>query len=140
MLPGGLAASPVGRDAVDVHGMFVNSLIPSSAVKAVQPSVRADPWPLPIFNNTVFQSKVDSSVEQLRSVNDANIHAFVHLGEKITRDAKQKSTRLHLTSYSYIHLYALYLEGEDLKCSFGFHLHTPTTLANASEERNTTKY
>lgn len=32
-----------GGFAVDVHGMFVNSLIPSSGVKAAQPSVRADP-------------------------------------------------------------------------------------------------
>lgn len=120
--------------------MFVNSLIPSSGVKAEQPSVRADPWPLPIFNNTTLQSKVDSSAEHLWSVNDANIHAAVHLGEKITRRAKQKSTRLHLTSYRYFHLYALYLEGEDLKCSFSFHLHTPTTLVNESEEQNTTKY
>lgn len=72
----------MGRSAVDVHGMFANSLIPSSGVKAKQPSVRADPWPLPIFNNTVFQSKVDSSVKHLWSVNDANIHAVVHLGEK----------------------------------------------------------
>lgn len=38
--------------------------------------------------------------------------------KKITRDAKQKSTRLYLTIYSYFRLYALYLEGEDLKCSF----------------------
>lgn len=140
MLPVGLAASPVGKAAVDVHGMFVNSLIPSSGVKAAQPSVRADPWPLPIFNNTVFQSKVDSSVEHSQSVNDANIHAVVHLGEKITRHAKQESTRLHLTICGYFRLYALYLEGEDLKCSFSFHLHTPTTLVNASEEPNTTKY
>lgn len=130
----------MGRAAVDVHGMFVNSLIPSSGVKAEQPSVRADPWPLPIFNNTAFQSKVDSSVEHLRSVNDANIHAAVHLGGKITRDAKQKSTRLHLTIRGYFRLYALYLQGEDLKCSLSFHLHTPTTRVNASEERNTTKY
>lgn len=130
----------VGRAAVDVHGMFVNSLIPSSGVKAAQPSVRADPWLRTIFNNTAFQSKVDSSVEHLWGLNDANIHAVVHLGEKITRDAKQKSTRFHLTIYSYFRLYALYLEGEDLKCSFSFHLHTPTTLVNASEERNTTKY
>lgn len=132
--------NPVGRAAVDVHGMFVNSLIPSSGVKAEQPSVRSDPWPLLIFTNVLFQSKVDSSVEHLWSVNDANIHAFIHLGEKITRDAKQKSTRLHLTVYGYFRLYALYLEGEDLKCSFSFHLHTPTTLVNASEEQNNTKY
>lgn len=72
----------MGRAAVDVHGMFVNSLIPSSGVNAEQPSVRADPWPLPIFNNIVFQSKVDSSVEHLWSVNDAKIHAGVHLGER----------------------------------------------------------
>lgn len=58
----------------------------------------------------------------------------------ITRDAKQKSTRLHLTIYSYFRLYALYLEGEDLKCSLSFHLHTPTTLVSASEEPSTTKY
>lgn len=123
----------MGRAAVDVHGMFVNSLIPSSGVKTAQPNVRADPWPLPIFNNTIglFQSKVDSSVEHLWSVNDANIHAVVHLGEKITRDAKQKSTSFHLTSFC---LYALYLEGEDLKCTFNLHLYTPTTLVNASEE------
>lgn len=127
----------MGRAAVDVHGMFVNSLIPSSGVKAAQPSVRADPWPLPIFNNTVFQSEVDSSVEHLWSVNDANIHVVVHLGEKITRDAKQKSTRLRLTIYTYFRLNALYLEGKDLKCSFSFHLHTPTTLVNASDEQST---
>lgn len=72
----------VGRAAVDVHGMFVNSLIPSSGVKAAQPSVRADPWPRTIFNNTAIQSKVDSSVEHLWGVNDANIHAVVRLGEK----------------------------------------------------------
>ena len=72
----------MGRAAVDVHGMFVNSLIPSSGAKAAQPSVRADPWPLPIFNNTVFQSKVDRSVEHLWGVNDSNIHAVVHLGGK----------------------------------------------------------
>lgn len=41
--------NPVGRAAVDVHGMFVNSLIPSSGVKAEQPSVRPDPWPLAYF-------------------------------------------------------------------------------------------
>lgn len=41
--------NPVGRAAVDVHGMFVNSLIQSSGVKAAQPSVRPDPWPLLIF-------------------------------------------------------------------------------------------
>lgn len=87
----------MGRAAVDVHGMFVSSLIPSSSVKEAKPSVRDDPWPLPIFNNTVFQSKVDSSGEHLWSVNDATIHTVVHLGGKITRDAKQKSTRLHLT-------------------------------------------
>lgn len=121
--------------------MFANSLIPSSGVKAAQPSVRADPWHLPIFNNTVFQSKVDSSVKHLWCVNDANIHAFLHLGgKKITSDVKQKSTRLHLTIYSYFRLYALYLQGEDLKCTLSFHLHTPTTLVNGSEERNTTKY
>lgn len=130
----------MGRAAVDVHGMFVNSLIPSSGVKAAQPSVRADPWPPPIFINTAFQSKVDSLVEHLWSVNDANMHAVVHLGEKITRNAKQKSTRLNLTICSYFPSYALYLEGADLKCSFIFHLHTPTTLINASEEQNTTKY
>lgn len=87
----------MGRVAVDVHGMFANSLIRSSGVNAAQPSARADPWPLPIFNNTVYQTKVDSSVKHLWSANDANIHAVIHLGEKITRHAKQKSTRLHLT-------------------------------------------
>lgn len=132
--------NPVGRAAVDVHGMFVNSLIQSSGVKAEQPSVRPDPWPLLIFTNILLQSKVDSSLEHLWSVNDANIHAVVHLGEKITRDAKQKRTRLHLAVYSYFRLYALYLEGEDLKCSFSFHLHTPTTLVSASQKHNTTKY
>lgn len=77
------------------------------------------------------------------SANDANIHAAVQLGEKekkITRHAKQKSTRLHLTICGYFRSYALYLEGEDLKCTLSFHLHTPTTLVNASEEPNTTKY
>lgn len=39
----------MGRAAVDVHGMFVNSLIPSSGVKAEQPSVRPDPWPPRLF-------------------------------------------------------------------------------------------
>lgn len=91
----------MGRAAVDVHGMFVNSLIPSSGVKAAQPSVRADPWPLPIFNNTVFQSKVDSSVEHLWSVNDANIHAVVHLGEKNNKRCKAKE---HKTLSDYLQL------------------------------------
>lgn len=53
----------MGRAAVDVHGMFVNSLIPSSGVKAEQPSTRPDLWPLLIFTSILFQSKVDSSVE-----------------------------------------------------------------------------
>lgn len=91
----------MGRAAVDVHGMFVNSLIPSSGVKAAQPSVRADPWPLPIFNNTVFESKVDSSVEHLWSVNDANIHAVVHLGEKNNKRCKAKE---HKTLSDYLQL------------------------------------
>lgn len=77
------------RAAVDVHGMFVSSLIPSSSVKEAQPSVRDDPWPLPIFNNTVFQSKVDSSGEHLWSVNDANIHTVVHLGGKLEMQSKR---------------------------------------------------
>lgn len=58
--------SPVGRAAVDVHGMFVNSLIPSSGVKAEQPSTRPDLWPPLIFTNILSQSKVDSSVKRLR--------------------------------------------------------------------------
>lgn len=49
VLPGGWAAGPVGSAAVDVHGMFANSLIRSSGVKAVQPSARADPWPFSYF-------------------------------------------------------------------------------------------
>lgn len=130
----------MGRAAVDVHGMFVNSLIPSSGVKAEQPSVRPTLGPLLIFTNILLQSKVEGSVEHLWSVNDANIHAAVHLGGKITRDAKQKSTRFHLTVDGYFLLCALYLGGEDLKCSRSFHLHTPTTLVNASEEQNNTKY
>lgn len=143
MLPGGGRARWVrwGRGSlVDVHGVFVNSLIPSSGGEAEQPSVRADPLAPRLFLTAAFQSKVDSSVEHLWSVNDANIHAAVRLGGKITRDAKQKSTRLHLTIRSYFRSCALYLEGEDLKCSFSFHLHTPTTLVNTSEERDTTKY
>lgn len=52
--------NPVGRAAVDVHGMFVNSLIPSSGVKAEQPSTRPDLWPTLIFTNIMFQSEVDS--------------------------------------------------------------------------------
>lgn len=81
----------MGRAAVDVHGMFVNSLIPSSGVKAAQPSVRPDPWPPRLFLTPFFfssfpfpsihsQSKVEGSVEHLWSANDANIRAAVHLG------------------------------------------------------------
>lgn len=83
----------MGRAGVDVHGMFVNSLIQSSAVKAEQPSVRPIPWPLLIFTNILFQSKVDRSVKNMWSVNDANVHAVVHLGERITRNPKQTSRR-----------------------------------------------
>lgn len=122
--------------------MFANSLIPSSGATAVQPSARADPplTPhLPIFNNTAHQSKVDSSVKHLWSANDANIHACFYIWEqqKITRDAKAKELRL--TIWSYVRSYALCLEGEDLKCTLSFHLHTPTTFVNASEEGNTAK-
>lgn len=73
----------MGRAAVDVHGMFVNSLIPSSGVKAEQPSVRPDPWPprLFFFSTSIHsQSKVEGSVEHLWSANDANIRTAVHLG------------------------------------------------------------
>lgn len=71
------------------------------------------------------------------SANDANIHACLYIWEQenITRDAKE----LHLTICSYVCVYALCLEGEDLNCTISFHLDTPTTLVNASEEGNTTK-
>lgn len=57
--------TPEGRAAADVHGGIVNSLIPSSGGKAEQPSTRPDLWPLLIFTNILFQSKVDSSVQCL---------------------------------------------------------------------------
>lgn len=90
----------MGRAAVDVRGMFANSLIPSSGVKAAQPSVRADPWHLPIFNNTVSQSKVDSSVKHLWCVNDANIHAVVRLGEE--KNNKRCEAKEHKTPSDYL--------------------------------------
>lgn len=91
----------MGRAAVDVHGMFVNSLIPSSGVKAEQPSVRPDPWPprlflslsLFFFPSIHSQSKVEGSVEHSWSANDANIRAAVHLGGRNNKEMRGERGR-----------------------------------------------
>lgn len=88
----------MGRAAVDVHGMFVNSLIPSSGVKAEQPSVRPDPWPLAHFffffcEHTLAVKGREGSVEHLWSANDANIRAAVHLGGRNNKEMRGERER-----------------------------------------------